>query len=447
VDPAATAHACDAPTASELAAAVRAGSTDPVELAEDALDRIAECDDDVRAFVEVDRDVVRAEARQRARQGRAGGPLHGVPVAVKDLYDIAGQATHAGSRVPAGPATTRDAVAVQRLRAAGAVVVGRTRTHEFAWGLTTWHPELGGTRNPHDLSRTVGGSSGGSAAAVAAGVVPLGLGTDTGCSLRLPAAWCGLVGHKPTHGAVPLTGVVPLAPSLDVAGAVVRDVADARLVLEVLTGRALPPLADVRTLRVGRVDAPDSTAAVHRALDAAAAVMDGWHGVREVELPQADRLEQLYGVVMGGEALAQHRESGWWPEHAALYGADVRARLERSQALTREQLGAAARQREQLRQAVDQLWEAVDLLLLPVASCGPSRTASPDQRPDSGGPLRSAVLPWTVTANLCGLPACAVPAGLDDDGLPVAVQVVGPPGSDARVLDAAAALTRTPAGR
>ena len=356
---------------------------------------------------------------------------------MKDLFDVAGQVTRAGSRVPPGAAATADATAVSRLRAAGAVVLGRTRTHEFAWGLTTWHPDLGGTRNPHDLSRTVGGSSGGSAAAVATGVVPLALGTDTGCSLRLPAAWNGLVGHKPTHGLTPLDGVTPLAPSLDVVGALLRDVADARLALELLSGRPLPPPVDPRRLRLGRVATPDVSPAVGEALEQAASP---WAGGVDVDLPLADRLEQLYGVVMGAEALAVHRARGWWPEHRDRYGADVRARAQRSEALTAEQQDEAARLRAELRRRVDELFRRVDVLLLPVASCGPSRTTSPDERPDGGGPLRSAVLPWTVLANLCGLPACAVPVGKDAEGLPVGVQVVGAAGSDAVVLDVAAGL-------
>lgn len=426
-----------APTARELAAAVRAGRTDPVELVEQALARIRECDDVVRAFVRVDAEGAREQARQRAADGRSGGPLHGVPVAVKDLYDVEGQVTRAGSLVPAGPAAARDAVAVRRLRDAGAVVLGRTRTHEFAWGLTTWHPGHGGTRNPHDPRRTAGGSSGGSAAAVAAGAVPLALGTDTGCSIRLPAAWCGLVGHKPTHGAVPLDGVLPLAPSLDVAGAIVRDAGDARLALAVLTGRSLPEPAAVAGLRVGRVAAPDATPAVQSAMADAAA---RWARVSLAGLPLADRIERLYATVMGGEAVVEHRRSGRWPAHAGSYGADVRNRIERADQLTGQQLAAARQLRLELRRDVARLFDDVDLLLLPVASCGPSTTDDPDQRPDGGGPLRSAVLPWTVLVNLCGLPACAVPMGVDDDGLPVAVQVVGPPGADARVLDAAAAL-------
>jgi aspartyl-tRNA(Asn)/glutamyl-tRNA(Gln) amidotransferase subunit A len=431
----------DAPTAFALAADVRSGRTDPVELVERALARIDECDDAVRAFVHVDAAAALAEARDRAAQRSGGGPLHGVPVAVKDLFDVRGQLTRGGSLVPPGPPAAEDAVAVRRLRQAGAVVLGRTRTHEFAWGLTTRHPELGGTHNPHDLDRVTGGSSGGSAVAVATGVVPLALGTDTGCSLRLPGAWCGVVGHKPTHGLVPADGVLPLAPSLDVVGALTRDAADARLALEVLSGRPLPPPADVTGLRVGRVEAAGAVPAVRRAVDAAAG---RWAGAREVALPLADRYERLYAAVMGGEALAWHRGTGRWPASAQQYGADVRGRLERSQALTPDDLAQAASLREQLRAEVDALFEEVDLLLLPVAGCGPSRTAAPDDRPDGGGPLRSAVLPWTVLANLCGLPACAVPQGRDDDGLPVAVQVVGPPGADARVLDAASALTGPP---
>jgi aspartyl-tRNA(Asn)/glutamyl-tRNA(Gln) amidotransferase subunit A len=424
-------HTASAPTARELAAAVRAGRTDPVELVERALSRLAECDDELRAFVEVDAEGARAQARALAGQP-VEGPLHGVPVAVKDIYDVAGQVTRAGSRVPPGPAASRDATAVARLRAAGAVVLGRTRTHEFAWGLATWHPQLGGTRNPWDTRRTAGGSSGGSAAAVAAGVVPLALGSDTGCSIRLPAAWCGLVGHKPTHGLVPLDGVVPLAPSLDTGGALVRDAADARLALEVLSGRPLPAPVPVDGLRLGRAALDGLPPVVAEALAAT--------GAREVVLPQMERLPALYGAVQGPEALAWHRATGRWPEHADAYGQDVRGRLELCEALTAEQVSAAGQDRLQLRADVARLFEDVDVLLLPVASCGPSRTASPEDRPDGRGPLRGAVMPWTVLANLCGLPACAVPVGTDAEGLPAAVQVVGRPGDDARVLDVAAAL-------
>jgi aspartyl-tRNA(Asn)/glutamyl-tRNA(Gln) amidotransferase subunit A len=319
-------------------------------------------------------------------------------------------------------------------------VLGRTRTHEFAWGLTTWHPELGGTRNPWDTGRTAGGSSGGSAAAVASGVVPLALGTDTGCSVRLPAAWCGLVGHKPTHGSVPLDGVVPLAPSLDVVGAVVRDVPDARLALEVLTGRPLPSL-DIAGARLARVVPEELPRPLLDVLETS--------GGRDVALPASDRLTAVYAAVQGAEALAWHRATGRWPARADAYGADVRGRLELSVQRTDDDVARARAAREDLRRQVHALLADVDALLLPVAACGPSRTSAPDDRPDDGAPLRGAVLPWTVLANLCGLPACVVPVGVDDDGLPVAVQVVGRPGEDARVLVVAERLQRplrSPAG-
>ena len=423
--------ATDAPTAVQLAADVRAGRADPVELVERALARLGECDDDVRAFVHVEADGARREAEDR-RRSPTGGPLDGVPVAVKDLYDVAGQVTRAGSRVPADRPAVRDATAVARLREAGAVVLGRTRTHEFAWGLTTWHPLDGGTRNPWHTGRTAGGSSGGSAAAVAAGVVPLALGTDTGCSIRLPAAWCGLVGHKPTHGTVPLDGVVPLAPSLDAGGALVRTVADARLALEVLSGRALPE-AEPGRVRVGRVR---SGGAADGAVDDVAGRLGG--DVLDVALPMADRLVRLYAVVQGAEAVAVHRDAGWWPDGAERYGADVRYRVEASERMEPAVVAAAAGERADLRAAVTALLDDVDVLVLPVATSGPSRTEAPDDRPGGAGPLRDAVLPWTVLANLCGLPACAVPAGVDGDGLPVGVQLVGRPGEDALVLALAA---------
>lgn len=410
-----------APTAAALAADVRAGRTDPVELVERALARIAECDGELGAFVLVDIEGARQQARGLAGQEPAG-PLFGVPVAVKDLYDVAGQVSRAGSQVPPGPAAERDSTAVARLRAAGAVVVGRTRTHEFAWGITTQHARLGGAGNPYDPARTPGGSSGGSAAAVAAAMVPLALGTDTGCSVRLPAAWCGLVGHKPTHGAVPLDGVVPLAPSMDTGGVLVRDVADTRLALGVL-GVALPPPAPLAGLRLGVVgERPE-------VLDAAAR---SGLATRPLQLPLADRLEALYALVQGPEALAWHRGTGRWPAHAEAYGPDVRSYLERFDRLPEQDAERSRADREQLRALVAQLWEQVDLLVLPMAACDPPLRDGPS--------VRGQVLPHTVLANLCGLPACSVPAGTSQAGLPRAVQVVGPPGADGRVLDLAAVL-------
>ena len=438
-----------APTARATAAQVRAGRADPVDVVEQALERLAACDDDVRAFVLVDADGARAQARDRAAEVARGaplGPLHGVPVAVKDLFDVAGQVSRAGSLVPPGPVAERDAVAVARLRAAGAVVLGRTRTHEFAWGLTTQHAVLGGTRNPWDVTRVPGGSSGGSAAAVAAGLVPLALGTDTGCSIRLPAAWCGLVGHKPSYGLVPLDGVVPLATSLDHGGALVRDAADARLALEVLSGRPLPASPPVRGLRLGVVDAPAGP--VGRVLEAAVGRVAALGGVlRPAALPLADRLAATYGTVQAGEALGWHRSTGRWPRFAADYGADVRAHLERCERVTPEQADEAQAVRRELRLRVAALFDEVDLLLLPVAACGPPSVGDPDVVHLGGQavPVRAGVLTWTVLANLCGLPACSVPVGTDDDGLPVGLQVVGPPGADALVLGLAAALESGPA--
>lgn len=435
-----------APDAVELASDVRDGRRTPTELVEEALQRLALAEPELHAFVSVAADRARAEAEvltAEAADGRFRGPLHGVPVAVKDLFDVAGEVTGAGSRVPpTGLPATSDAPAVARLRAAGAVVVGRTRTHEYAWGMTTQHESLGGARNPWDTGRTPGGSSGGSAVAVAAGVVPLALGTDTAASIRLPAAWCGLVGHKPTHGSVDLTGVVPLVPSLDCGGALVRTVRDARLALSVLTGR---PVARRREslsgLGIGVLRDP-SAPALDAGIGAVVEAAVGGLGAVELEAPLWAAMRRALVAAQAAESGAYHRSLGHWPDRAADYGPDVRSRLAAASALTPEDLAAGVEDRAAVRRRADELLAAVDVLVLPVAGAGPSRVDDPDRVTVDGQPadLRAQVLPHTLLANLCGLPACSVPVGLDPDGLPVGLQVVGAAGADELVLDVAELL-------
>jgi aspartyl-tRNA(Asn)/glutamyl-tRNA(Gln) amidotransferase subunit A len=437
-----------APSLVEQAAAVRRGEISPTELVERALARLAEVEPTLGAFVAVAADRARGEAATLTAEAAAGrwrGPLHGVPVAVKDLFDVAGEVTGAGSELPpTGRPARADAAAVRRLRDAGAVVLGRTRTHEYAWGLTTQHARLGGSRNPFDPSRVPGGSSGGSAAAVAAGVVPLGLGTDTAGSIRLPAAWCGLVGHKPTHGLVSLVGAVPLAPSFDHAGALVRTVADARLALAVLTGRPLTARKrlDLAGLRVAvvrlegsPVPEPGIDELLKRAADAASSA-----GAVLTDLAVAEwsTARDAFFRAQAAEALPYHRGLGHWPARADDYGPDVRARLTLASKLETS-LPAVTSALAEIRSAGRAAFDDADVLLSLVAGAGPSRVAEPDTVHVAGRPqrLRDQVLPHTLLASICGLPACSVPAGLDRDGLPVGIQVIGPPGSDDLVLDVA----------
>ncbi len=287
---------------------VREGEVSSLELVERALEQIAALDTDLGAFVLVLGDQARAEAAERdleRRRGRGGGALHGVPVAVKDLIDVEGVVTGAGSVKLAGNRAGRDAEVVARLRGAGAVVVGKTRTHEFAYGVTT-----PGTANPWDLERIAGGSSGGSAAAVAAGLVAGALGTDTAGSIRIPSSCCGVVGLKPTWGRVPATGVWPLSWSCDHVGPIAATVADVALLDEVLAaepGREAGPAGDAP--RIGRVVGDDLGPVdpavagmldeLCRRMEAAGATVD------EVVLPlQAAR--GAVGAIVLAEAAAAH---------------------------------------------------------------------------------------------------------------------------------------------
>lgn len=407
---------------------------------EAALDRIRRIDGKIGAFTAVDPDAARAAIGNR--------PLADVPVGVKEIFAVKGLPWTAGSLVRRDVVADRDAATVSRLRATGAGIVGVTRSHEFAWGLSTWHETLGGPRNPWDLRRITGGSSGGSAAAVAAGMVRVALGTDTGGSVRLPAAFCGVVGFKPSHGRVTTDGVLPLTPSFDHVGVLAAEVADA---VRVLAALGLPLGAVERRDLQGRVVGvaaspqglplpPDRAACLDVAVQACA---DIGAEVREVTLPSAAEVARAYDVVQRGEAYAIHtRELQTWPGRADDYGSDVRAKLERAAALTPEEYADGIRLTLLLRERSAAVFAEVDLLITPVSACGPGFTDRPHDAEVGGHavPLRDAVLPYTQLQDVCGLPACAVPAGLDGDRMPVGVQVTGRPWADGDVLVAAAAL-------
>src|SRR5215831_3254462 len=310
----------------EAADAVRSGAVSPVELVEACLARIGALDGQLLAWAHVDAAGARATAHEReseARGGRFRGPLHGVPVGVKDIFDVAGMPTTGGARAFAHTRPTADAAAVVRIRVAGAIVLGKTVTTEFAYR------DPAPTRNPWNLDHTPGGSSAGSAAAVAARMTPLALGSQTVGSVLRPAAYCGVVGFKGTHGLVPVAGVIPLAWSLDHVGVLSRSVADTALAMSVLAGRDLRP-SPVTTPRLAL--APELLTRASREVAAhveaaADAFARAGATVSKIELPPSFRDLPAAGLtVLEAEAAAYHRP--WFVKHADQYSPEMRGLIE-----------------------------------------------------------------------------------------------------------------------
>ena len=414
----------------ELRARFAARELSPVEALDAVAERIAEREPRLNAFITLTLDSARDEAlaAERAYADGTAGPLAGIPTGVKDLFDTAGVRTTYGSRIFAGHVPDTDADAVRQLRAAGAVIVGKTLTHEFAWGITSANPHFGPCRNPYDPERVPGGSSGGSGAALAAGMCALALGSDTGGSIRIPAAFCGVSGLKPTYGRVSTTGVWPLAPSLDHAGPMARTPADVRLLYGVLA--ASPPAGEVRRVAV----CPDLhihalEPAIQRRFDAAVAALDA--EIVEVPFPDANDIHPAFQTLQGAEAAHTHRDL--FPAHADQYGPDVRARLARP-AIALDDYLAAEVTRVAVHAAFARVFEHADLLITPIHATAPERIG------DASEDFRNRVLTYTVPQDMAGLPACAVPVGFDDLGLPVGIQLTGPAGSELTVLATAEAL-------
>jgi aspartyl-tRNA(Asn)/glutamyl-tRNA(Gln) amidotransferase subunit A len=352
----------------------------------------------------------------------------GISLAVKDLFDPAGLVTTYGSSIFSGHVPTETAEAVRRLEAAGYTNVGKTNLHEFAYGVTSMNPHYGWVPNPVREGRIAGGSSGGSAAALVAGLADAALGTDSGGSIRIPAAFCGIVGFKPTYGLVSLDGCWPLAPSYDHAGPMARTVADCVAMMEALVpGFApapQPPLVDLR-VAVSWLD--DVSDGVRARVEAAAALFPN---VERIDFP---RNTGHFPVFF--REIAEVHES-LFSEHADQYGDDVAWKLrEWCFPVTDAELAEGARAREALREEAQQALEGFDLLLTPTQPF-----VAPTYEEAAHDALRTKITRFTNPFNALGWPALALPCGGAEEGLPASVQLVARPGDDAFVLAAGAAL-------
>ena len=414
----------------DLAPLVQSGAVSPVDLVRGCLAQM-DAQPGVNAFITRLDDRALDEARTlegEARDGRYRGPLHGIPIAVKDLIDVAGTKTTSGSAIPVDVAL-RDAPSVARLREAGAIIIGKTNLHEFAFGTTSEESAFGPVRNPHDLSRSAGGSSGGSAAALAAGMCFGALGTDTGGSIRIPSAVCGTVGLKATLDEIPCDGVVPLSTTCDHLGPMARSVADAALLFDILKGRppfGAIPTADRLTFGVpGPYFCDHLESGVREALDRARTVLQGaGHEVRDVEIAHAASAADVYLHIVLPEAARYHAR--WLESAASKYSPGVRIRLEMGRYILAEDYIRALRLRERLAAAVDRALDGCHALLLPAQPIpAPVLGAATVDIEGTRIPIRAAMLKLTQLFNLTGHPAVALPAHRAVDALPRGLQIVG----------------------
>jgi aspartyl-tRNA(Asn)/glutamyl-tRNA(Gln) amidotransferase subunit A len=349
-------------------------------------------------------------------------PTAGIRLAVKDLFDTAGLTTTYGSAIFADHVPTRTADAVQRLEAAGYTTVGKTNLHEFAYGTTSENEHFGAVPNPAAPGRVAGGSSGGNAAALALALVDAALGTDSGGSVRIPAACCGVVGFKPTYGLIPVEGCFPLAPSFDHAGPMARDVATCAAMMDALAPGLEPrTLESLEELEVGVAWLDDADPLVRARVGEAASLFPRH---RALDLPSADAITRAFQR----EVADVHREL--YAEHGDLYGASVATKIERCLAVTEAEYEQAVRAREEYREQILGLMSQVDLVVTPTLGC----VAPPLGVGDLV--LRDLLVQRTLPFNAIGAPALALPCGPAEDGLPASVQLAGTPGADALVLAA-----------
>jgi aspartyl-tRNA(Asn)/glutamyl-tRNA(Gln) amidotransferase subunit A len=427
----------------EALQALAGGHTTATVLMKQSLDRAEACKRSLNAFAAIDWDralKAAADSDRRYAEGRPR-PLEGLPIGVKDLIDTRGIETRYGSAAYVGNVPDRDADVVRQLAEGGAIVVGKTTTHEFAWGVTTASAAFGDTLNPLDRARIPGGSSGGAAAAIGGGAVAAGLGTDTGGSVRIPAALCGVVGFKPTFGALSTQGVFPLAPSLDHPGLLGRRVDDVA-VLAGAFGIEVPDNDAWMSARLGvvREIAPVPLAAqVARAFDGAVATLAGNLAVEPLAVGQLfDGVYAAFARIVLTEAGVEHFRRNDWQRIVAHYEAQTVERLELAKGMS---LGEYAKAQEARRAFAARLRDAmahVDYLVLPTCPCiAPHSNESTLLVGGGGGPVREALMTYTAPFNVAGFPAISLPLPVDGSVLPAALQIVAHPGDDGALLQIA----------
>jgi aspartyl-tRNA(Asn)/glutamyl-tRNA(Gln) amidotransferase subunit A len=449
----------------ELARMIAGKKVSPVEVVQSHLDRIAALDGKIKSYLTVMGDSALAAARAAEAAVQSGaplGPLHGVPVGLKDLYCTKGVKTTGGSKILADWVPAEDATVVARLTGAGAITLGKLNMHEFAYGPEGLNPHYGTPWNPWDpqVHRICGGSSSGSGASVAAGICPGALGSDTGGSIRIPSALCGLSGIKPTYGRVSRAGVLPLAWSMDHVGPMCRSAADCALMLGTMAGydprdptTSVLPVPDylaaltgqVKGLRIGLLRSfflEGAGTAPRAAVEAAVKVLEGQGAtVEPVDLVKVGLAPAASHAVLAPEAYAYHEE--WLKTRAAEYGPDVRERLRVGAFVTGAEYLKGQRLRALLRNEVDAALARLDVLVAPTTAM--AATAVGQAEVAIGGetfPVRATLIRFTRPFNLSGHPAASVPCGFTDDGLPLSLQIVGRPFDEATVLRVADAYQR-----
>jgi aspartyl-tRNA(Asn)/glutamyl-tRNA(Gln) amidotransferase subunit A len=448
----------------EIARLFRKRKLSPVELTRLLLARIAQLEPKLNSYITVTSDLALAQAKEAETEllgrkaNRDRGPLHGIPISLKDNIYTEDIRTTAGSKILAKFIPQHDALVAASLKQAGAVILGKTNMHEFAYGVTSNNPHYGPVHNPWDLSRIPGGSSGGSAAAVAAGLCYGSIGTDTGGSIRIPAALCGIVGLKPTLGRVSVDGVIPLSPRLDCVGPLARTVGDVAVLLEPILRRVKGELSP-RALGKSSAKARKFTLGIPKEFfldvvsqdvyflfDEAVRILKKQGArLKEVTLPDLKETEDAGNQIAWAEATHYHRQAGWFPSRAVDYGEDVFSRLEMGAKVSATVYLSALELREKFIQQFHLALEdaRVDAVAVPTTPISAPLIGQEAVRlADKDHSIRALLLRANRPANLAGVPAITVPCGFTPSGLPVALQLIGAVADEHLLLQIAAAFER-----